>query len=161
MITLRSLRRQFAVMTQQTQLFAGTLREALAVDREPSDDELWQALQQVALADTVRALPAGLDAPLGEDGANFSGGQRARLSLARTLLLDRPILLLDEPTANVDASSREVILDARERIRQGRTCLVVTHQPDVAARADRVLHLKHGRLVATAPGGQQLQRAQS
>jgi ABC-type multidrug transport system fused ATPase/permease subunit len=151
-ITLSSLRRQFAVMVQHTHLFAGTFREALASADAHSDAELWQALQQVALADTVTAMPGGLDAPLGEDGLNLSGGQRARLALARAFLLDRPILLLDEPTANVDPASRDLILDVLDRIRRGRTCIVITHQPEVVARADRVLHLINGRIMAAAPG---------
>jgi ATP-binding cassette subfamily B protein len=152
-ITLRSLRRQFAVVVQHTHLFAGTLREALSGTRAHPEAQLWQALQQVALVDTVRALPGGLDAPLGEDGLNLSGGQRARLSIARAFLLDRPILLLDEPTANVDPVSRELILDVLDRIRRGRTCIVVTHQPEVMRRADRVLHLIKGRLGVEAPAG--------
>jgi ATP-binding cassette subfamily B protein len=151
-LTRRSLRRQFAVMVQHTHLFAGTVREALTTDTERPDDRLWQALEQVALADTVRAMPGGLDAELGEDGQNLSGGQRARLSLARALLLDRPILLLDEPTANVDPASREVIINLLQRLRHDRTCIVITHQQEVIERADRVLHLIKGRIVAEAPG---------
>ena len=150
-IRLADLRRQFAVVVQQTHLFAGTLREALCLGESMPDSALWNALEQVALADHVRTLAAGLDALLGEDGANLSGGQRARLGLARAFLLDRPILLLDEPTANVDPVSRQVILDALHRIRQGRTCIVVTHQQDVAERADRVLHLVKKRLLVETP----------
>ena len=158
-ITLRSLRRQFAVMAQQTHLFAGTVRRALETDAERCDDELWQALEQVSLAEMVRAMPGGLDAELGEDGQNLSGGERARLSLARALLMDRPILLLDEPTANVDPVSSALILNVLDRIRQGRTCIVITHQQEVADRADRILRLVNGRIVVETPEIDLLEKA--
>jgi ATP-binding cassette subfamily B protein len=140
-IQLASLRAQFAVMLQETHLFAGTLRGALQPAQAASDTRLWRALAQVGLEDTVRALPGALDARLGEAGVNLSGGQRARLSLARALLLDRPVLLLDEPLANVDDESQRIIVDALKRSCAGRTCLGVSHQPALAQIADRVLCL--------------------
>jgi ATP-binding cassette subfamily B protein len=150
-ICLSSLRTQFAAMLQHTHLFTGTLRDSLQpVDLRGSDRLLWWALEQVALDQFVSELPGRLDAVLGEDGMNLSGGQRARLSLARALLLDRPILLLDEPLANVDAASQRIILEALERFRVGRTCLAVTHQPELAERADVILYLEERR-IAQAP----------
>jgi ABC-type multidrug transport system fused ATPase/permease subunit len=146
-ITVRSLRAQIAVMTQDLQLFSGTLRDALTpMDAALDDERRWAALEFVALAEFVRGLPGGLDAPLGEDGVNLSGGQRQRLSLARALLLDRPILLLDEPLANVDAMSARVILDALQSLKRSRTCLAITHEPRLLEHADRVYRLEHGRL---------------
>lgn len=141
-IRLRHLRMQHSVMLQDTHLFAGTVREALTLVEDGPDARLWDVLAFVALEDFVRALPGGLDAFLGEEGVNLSGGQRARLSLARALLPDRPILLLDEPFANVDRESQGIMLDALERVRGGRTCLVVTHQSSLAERADVILQLK-------------------
>src|SRR6185503_9338465 len=94
-MTLQSLRTQIASMAQDTHLFAGTVRAALTpAGMAVADERLWEALAFVALDDFVRALPLALDAPLGEDGVNVSGGQRQRLSLARAFVLDRPILLL-------------------------------------------------------------------
>lgn len=147
--TLPSLRAQFAVMTQDLHLFSGTLREALTVDvalKDAASDDarIWQALSQVAMDDVVRALPAGLDSAIGEDGLNLSGGQRQRLSLARAFLLDRPFLLLDEPLANVDAVSARVILDALDRLRVGRTCLAITHESALVDHADVVYRLAAG-----------------
>jgi ABC-type multidrug transport system fused ATPase/permease subunit len=147
-IRLSCLRAQFATMLQHTHLFSGTLRDCLQpYDRRVSDRELWGTLELVALDRFVAQLPGRLDAVLGEDGMNLSGGQRARLSLARALLLNRPILLLDEPLANVDAASQRIILEAMDRIRVGRTCLAVTHQPELAELADVVLHLEERRIV--------------
>ena len=147
-ITVRSLRRQIAMMAQDTHLFAGLLREALTpTGEQTADARIWSALAFVAMEDFVRAIPGGLDAPLGEDGVNLSGGQRQRLSLARAFLLDRPILLLDEPTSNVDPESERVIVDALARLRRGRTCLAITHRPSLFDHADAIYRLAEGRIV--------------
>ncbi len=148
-IKLESLRSQVAIMTQELHLFSGTVRTALTpLGIEVSEARLWDALSLVALDDFVRALPQGLETPLGEDGLNLSGGQRQRLSLARSFLLDRPILLLDEPLANVDAASAAVILQALDQLRAGRTCLAITHESTLLQYADDVYCLKDGRIVA-------------
>ncbi len=150
--TIRSLRNQMAVMLQNTHLFAGTVREALCGHNvEIPDKKLWEALAMVSLDDFVRSLPKQLDAELGEDGLNFSGGQRKRLSLARAFLLDRPILLLDEPLANIDAASAAVIMAALDRIRAGRTCLVITHESELMNMADVVYHIEDGRVEEMNP----------
>ncbi|MCB1985398.1 MAG: ABC transporter ATP-binding protein [Burkholderiales bacterium] len=142
-----SLRRQFAVMLQRNYVFAGSLHEHFYIaGREPEDAQIWHALEMVAMTDFVKKLPQGLYTTLGEDAVNLSGGQRARLALARTFLMDRPVLLLDEPLANVDPESREIILDALDCIRAGRSCLVVTHQFEMADRADRIVVLRNGQL---------------
>ncbi|PYQ80424.1 MAG: hypothetical protein DMG03_23030 [Acidobacteria bacterium] len=152
-ITVRSLRQQIALMAQDTHLFAGSLREALTPTGEKlADKDVWKALAFVAMEDFVRAIPGTLDAMLGEDGVNLSGGQRQRLSLARALLLDRPILLLDEPTSNVDADSEAVIASALGRMREGRTCLAITHRLSLFDHADVVYRLEDGRLVACGAG---------
>jgi ATP-binding cassette, subfamily B, bacterial len=146
-ITLQSLRAQMSSMAQDTHLFAGTVREALTpAGATVADERLWEALAFVALDDFVRALPLGLDAPLGEDGVNVSGGQRQRLSLARAFVLDRPILLLDEPLAHVDAASEAVIVRALQQLRVGRTCIAVTHQPALFECADLIYRLDNGRV---------------
>ena len=143
--TLRSLRAQFAVMTQDLHLFSGTLRQALTVDAgEIEEPRIWEALAFVALDGFVRGLPDTLDTSLGEDGANLSGGQRQRVSLARAFLLDRPILLLDEPLANVDSESARVILEALGRLRVGRTCVAITHESTLVEHADVVYRLAQG-----------------
>ncbi|HEX8068772.1 MAG TPA: ABC transporter ATP-binding protein [Pyrinomonadaceae bacterium] len=147
-LTLRSLRAQVAVMTQDTHLFAGSLRRALVPDgAELTADKIWAALALVALDDFVRALPRQLETRLGEDALNLSGGQRQRLSLARAFLLDRPVLLLDEPLANVDDASAAVILRALHALRATRTCLAITHQTQLLDYADVVYRLDAGRVL--------------
>ena len=151
-VTLASLRAQFSVMLQQHHLFSGTLREALWLNNQWLDEELvWQVLAQVDLENHVRQLPLGLDTVLDEDGHNFSGGQRARLSLARALLLDRPVLLLDEPLANIDVQSQQIILKALDEVRQNKTCLVISHLPLLLEKADILLHLEQGVLTVKFP----------
>lgn len=146
-ITIASLREQFAVMLQQHHLFAGTLRNALWLNHTPVQDRnIWNALSQVDMKAYVESLQDGLDTDLSEDGLNFSGGQRARLSMARALLLDRPFLLLDEPLANIDARSQRIILDTLDSIRAGKTCFVISHQASLTDRADVVLSLENGKL---------------
>jgi ATP-binding cassette, subfamily B, bacterial len=150
-ITVRSLRDQIAMMTQDTHLFAGSLREALTPTGERlADRRIWDALALVAMDDFVRSVPRSLDAPLGEDGVNLSGGQRQRLSLARAFLLDRPILLLDEPTSNVDPESEAVIADALGRLRRDRTCLAITHRTALFGGADTVYRLENGIVTSGA-----------
>ena len=147
-IQLASLRDQFAILSQDTHLFAGTIRHVLQPRGAVLDDAtLWRALRLVSLDDFVRQTPRSLDTALGEDGVNLSGGQRRRLALARAFLLNRPILLLDEPLANVDPDSAVVILDAIDTLRETRTCIAVTHDQALVDRADRVCRLADGRLV--------------
>lgn len=146
-IKLRSLRSQFSVVLQNTHLFAGSIRDVLTTDNDGiTDKQLWNALSLVALDEHVRNLPNGLDAILSEDGANFSGGQRTRLSLARAFLLDRPFLILDEPLANVDPTSQNIILQALDRIRPCKTCLIISHQDVVLDRADVVFEIENGSI---------------
>jgi ATP-binding cassette subfamily B protein len=147
-IRLAALRGQFAILSQDTHLFAGTVRKVLQPPGSGLDDPaLWRALKLVSLDSFVRQSPDQLDTVLGEDGVNLSGGQRRRLALARAFLLDRPILLLDEPLANVDPESATVILDAIEELRGVRTCFAVTHDQALVDRADRVCQLVDGQLV--------------
>ncbi len=146
-ITLRSLRSQMAVLSQDTHVFSGTLRAAMTPpDRECPDDALRDALKLVSLDEFVASLPDGFDTAIGEDAVNLSGGQRRRLALARAFLLDRPILLLDEPLANIDDESAAVILDALVRLRRNRTCFAVTHDAALMSVADRRYHLRHKRI---------------
>jgi len=146
-VSLTSLRAQFSVMLQQHHLFSGKLCDALCLNNKPiNEDLIWQALAQVDMDNHIRQLPMGLETILHEDGHNFSGGQRARLSLARALLLNRPILMLDEPLANIDAQSQQVILNALEQIRQYKTCLIISHMPVLINRANQLLKLENGTL---------------
>jgi len=101
----------------------------------------------------VRALPAGYGTVVGAGGHGLSAGQRQRLGLARALLRDASLLVLDEPTVHLDAAAAARVAATVEALRGSRTILLITHDTDLAARADRVLRLEAGRVVAPAPAG--------
>jgi len=152
-----AVRRRFAVLEQGTHLFNATVRENLLLaDPEATDDALWAALELAGLADEVRTLPDGLDTWIGEQGLTLSGGQRRRLAIARTALLDRPVLLLDEPTAGLDRVTEAAVLGALDRLARGRTSLTVTHRLVGMERFDRVLVMERGRIVEKGTHGRLL-----
>jgi ATP-binding cassette, subfamily B, bacterial len=131
-----ALRAQFALAPQAPPLLTGSVREWLSLGNgEPSDEMCEAALASVALDRMIR-LRGGLDAHVREGGAGFSGGEQARLSLARALVADRPILLLDEPLANVDDASAAIILAALKREKGQRTIVIVSHQDIPAELVD-------------------------
>lgn len=147
---LTSLRRQFAISPQSPPLMSGTIGDWLRLGVvNASDDQLWAALGAVSLAEMLRSR-GGLATPIGDSGAGFSGGEQARLALARALVCDRPILLLDEPFANVDPVSAKVMLGALAREKGKRTIIIVTHQPLPVDLADMQLIMADGRLRTVA-----------
>ena len=129
-------------------LFHGSVRENLRIaDPVAEDRTLWAALAAVDLERTVAALPEGLAAPLGEGGHGLSGGQAARLALARALLSGAPVLLLDEPLAGLDPASRDRVLASLHRIADGRrTVVLVAHDPEVHGWGERHLELRDGSI---------------
>ncbi len=149
------VRRRFAYAAQEVRLLAGTVRENLRLARPgASDDDLWDVLEDAVLDERVRAMPQGLDTPLGENGDPLSGGERRRLGLARAYLRDAPWLVLDEPTEGLDAvTEAEVLarLDARlERTGQG--LILVSHRPAPTALCGRTVTVAgmsvDGRVIA-------------
>ena len=137
-----AIRAQLAVVEQRTFLFLGSVRDNLRVARPAATEpELWAALDLAELSDDVRAMPHGLDTPVGEHGRLLSGGQAQRLAIARAALRDAPILLLDEPTSQVDLAGEAAILRSLARLAQGRTVFMIAHRPGAILAADRVIEL--------------------
>lgn len=137
--TVRSL---FAYAPQQAVLMAGTVRENLRLAAPSADDDqLWAVLEDAGLTDRIRAAPGGLDAPLGENGARLSGGERRRLGLARAYLRPAPWLVLDEPTEGLDAATEAKVLDrlAQRLQRTGQGLILVSHRPAPLALCDQIL----------------------
>ncbi|MBD3926055.1 thiol reductant ABC exporter subunit CydD [Nocardioides cavernae] len=127
---------------QRPWLMADTVGANVRIGRPSAgDDEVWEALRSVGLADVVRALPHGIDTTLGEDGAGLSAGQRARVALARVVLAGRPVVLLDEPSAHLDEETEQVLLQTLALLAQRSLVVVVAHRPAVLAAADRVVEL--------------------
>ncbi len=135
-------RAQIAWVPQRPHLFAGTVAENIRLGRPSASMASVRAAAEAANAlEFIEALPAGFDTPLGERGAGLSAGQRQRLALARAFLRDAPLLLLDEPTSNLDVESEAAVIDAVERLKAGRTVLLVAHRPALTTLADRVITL--------------------
>jgi len=145
------LRQRIAYLGQTTQLFADSIRGNLLLgDPQADDARLWAALEAAQLAGVVRALPEGLDAWLGEGGATLSGGQGRRLALARTLLMDAPILLLDEPCAGLDAATEQEFFRVLNGAVAGRTVLLILHRLTGVEQLDRIWRLTGGALISAA-----------
>jgi thiol reductant ABC exporter CydD subunit len=145
-------RARAAWMPQRPVLLPATLGENLRVARPSGSDEaLWAALATAGLDAWAAALPGGLGARLGEGGVAVSAGERRRLALARIALRDPALVLADEPTANLDAVTATLVREALERVTAGRTAVLATHDPEVAALATRTVELRAGRAAVGVP----------
>lgn len=146
--TLATLRPQIGLLPQDALMFAASIRDnlACAAGREVSDEEIRAAARMANAEAFIDALPDGFDTIIGERGSTLSGGQRQRLAIARVALRQCPILVLDEPTTGLDRQSEAVVREAIEQIIEGRTTLMITHDLDLAARADRIVFLHEGRI---------------
>jgi ATP-binding cassette subfamily B protein len=143
------LRERIALVPQDPVIFGTTARENLRYGRlEATDAEIEAAARSAEAHDFLVALPQGYDSELGERGARLSGGQQQRLAIARALLKDAPILLLDEATSALDAQSERAVQHALERLMEGRTTLVIAHRLATVLKADRIVVMDHGRVVA-------------
>jgi len=143
------LREQLALVPQQPTLFASSAFENIRYGRLDATDEEVQRAAEAAEADEfLHALPEGYASELGERGARLSGGQQQRIAIARALLKNAPILLLDEATSALDAQSERAVQQALERLMAGRTTLVIAHRLATVLKADRIVVMDHGRIVA-------------
>ncbi len=142
------LRRQVGVVLQEPFLFRGTVWENLVYGRPgASPEEAIAAAKGANAHDFILRLPFGYETHLGERGAGLSGGEKQRLSIARTLLYDPRILILDEATSSVDTESEKLIQDALTELTRGRTTIAIAHRLSTLQHADRILVMDHGKLV--------------
>jgi ATP-binding cassette, subfamily B, bacterial len=152
------LRQRIGLVPQETVLFGTSARENIRYGRPGASDAEIEAAARAAGADTfVRQLPEGYDTFLGERGARLSGGQRQRIAIARALLRDPPILLLDEATSSLDAESERYVQQALEKLMQNRTTIIIAHRLATVLKADRIVVMNHGRIVASGSHQQLLQ----
>jgi subfamily B ATP-binding cassette protein MsbA len=156
-VTFASLRRQMALVTQQTILFNDTVRNNIAYGRDDCPEEkIIEAARSAYALDFIQELPQGFETVIGEAGARLSGGQQQRISIARALLKDAPILILDEATSALDTESEREVQKALENLMQNRTTLVIAHRLSTIQNADRIVVLKDGQLVEEGSHGELL-----
>ena len=151
-LTLAGVRRNIGVVFQEALLFNRSLAENLRVGKpDASEEELRAACERAQILDVIERLPQGFDTNAGERGRLFSGGERQRLSIARALLKDPPILILDEATSALDALTETRIQAALTEVMKGRTTFVIAHRLATVRNADRILVFESGRIVESGP----------
>ncbi len=159
-VDLASLRRRIGVVTQETVLFRGSIRENIAFGLEVSDDRIRAAADLAHASAFIDAMPAGLDTEVAELGSSLSGGQRQRLAIARALLRDPAILIMDEATSQVDAESEDQINAAINDFSEGRTVLVIAHRLSTVLVADRIVVIDQGVVVGEGSHDDLLERCE-
>ena len=143
-----SLRKQIALVTQETVLFNDTVRYNITYGRPDASDEAVHAAARTAFAhDFIMALPQGYDTIIGERGIFLSGGQRQRLAIARAVLIDAPVLIMDEATSALDAESEQLVQRAIANLIQNRTTIVIAHRLSTVRRADTIIVMEAGRII--------------
>ena len=147
-VTLKSLRAEIAIVSQEVSLFHDTVRANIAYGRPgASEEEIRRAASLAGASDFIATLPKGYETIVGERGAKLSGGQRSRIAIARALLKNAPILLLDEATSSLDNETERQVQDALATLIAGRTTLVVAHRLSTIADADIIFVIDQGRVV--------------
>jgi ATP-binding cassette subfamily B multidrug efflux pump len=149
-VTLSSLRSQIGIVMQESVLFSGSVRENIAYGRPDAGLEGVVAAARAAQADDfIRKLPDGYDTRVGERGVKLSGGQRQRIAIARALLIDPRVLIMDDATSSVDSTTEAALRAQLDSLMEGRTTLVIAQRLSTARRADAVVVMENGRVVAT------------
>jgi ABC-type multidrug transport system fused ATPase/permease subunit len=145
---LGALREAIGVVTQESFLFNGSIRENLLMGKPSAGNaELWRAVDAANARQFIERLPDGLESVVGERGVKLSVGEKQRLSIARALLKDPPILILDEATASVDTATERLIQEALERLMANRTSIVIAHRLSTIVHADQILVLDRGQIL--------------
>lgn len=154
--TLKSLRSNISLVSQDVVLFNDTIRANMTYGAEYSDEEVVAAAEAAHVMDFVNELPEGLDSEVGERGSLLSGGQRQRIAIGRALLKNAPVLILDEATSALDTKSERRIQDALNNLMKDRTTLVIAHRLSTVEGADRIIVLDAGRIVESGTHGELL-----
>ena len=147
---IKQLRQHIAIVPQEASIFAASVMENIRYGKpEASDEEIKTAAIAAAADEFIQRLPEEYDTFLGERGLRLSVGQRQRIAIARAILKNAPVLLLDEATSSLDAESEKLVQDALQRLIQNRTTLIIAHRLATVLRADKIVVMNHGEIVAT------------
>jgi ATP-binding cassette, subfamily B, bacterial len=146
-LSFQALSELVGVVSQETYLFHASVRENLRFAKpDATDEELEQAAQAARIHEVISALPDGYDTVVGERGYRFSGGEKQRIAIARTVLRNPPILILDEATSSLDTATERLVQEALDRLSEGRTTIAIAHRLSTVRDADQIIVLDHGRI---------------
>jgi ABC-type multidrug transport system fused ATPase/permease subunit len=160
-VSLRSVRRQIGLVTQDTVLFHATIGENISYGlRRPRQEDVLAAAKKAFVDEFVRNLPDGYDTMVGEHGATLSGGQKQRISIARAILRDPAILIFDEATSQIDSDSERRIHEAMDQFVKGRTTLMIAHRFATVLTANRIVVMNAGRVVDVGAHSELLDRCE-
>jgi ATP-binding cassette, subfamily B, bacterial len=147
-LTFRALSELVGVVSQETYLFHESVRENLRFAKpDATDEEIERAAEAARIHHVIAALPDGYDTVVGERGYRFSGGEKQRIAIARTILRNPPILVLDEATSSLDTETERLVQDALDRLSEGRTTIAIAHRLSTVRDADQIVVLDQGRIV--------------
>jgi ATP-binding cassette subfamily B protein len=147
-LSFAALANLVGVVSQETYLFHASVRENLSFAKpDASDEELYAAAEAARIHHVISALPDGYDTVVGERGYRFSGGEKQRIAIARTILRNPPILVLDEATSSLDTETERLVQEALDRLSEGRTTIAIAHRLSTVRDADQIVVLDHGRVV--------------
>ena len=136
------------MVSQETYLFHASIRDNLRFARpDATDDEVEDAARTAHIHDLIASLPEGYDTVVGERGYRFSGGEKQRMAIARTILRNPPVLVLDEATSSLDTQTERAVQDALDRLSEGRTTIAIAHRLSTVRDADQIVVLDGGRVV--------------
>jgi ATP-binding cassette, subfamily B, bacterial len=160
-MTLASLREGIALVFQEPVLFATSIAENIRYGQPgASIEDIIATAREAGIHRIVSALPEGYDTELGERGGTLSGGQRQAVAIARALIKNAPVVILDEPTTGLDHDSAQLVVSALDRLMEGRTVILISHQMETVHGMDRVVMLDHGRIVGEGAHDRMLSRSQ-
>jgi ATP-binding cassette subfamily B protein len=147
-LTFETLAETVGVVSQETYLFHSSIADNLRFAKpSATDEEMVEAARAARIHDHIMSLPEGYDTMVGERGYRFSGGEKQRLAIARTLLRDPPVLILDEATSSLDTQTERAVQEALDTLSRGRTTITIAHRLSTILDADQIVVLAHGRIV--------------
>jgi ATP-binding cassette subfamily B protein len=154
-LSFQALTNLVGVVSQETYLFHASVRDNLRFAKpDATDDDIELAAEAAHIHDVIAALPEGYDTVVGERGYRFSGGEKQRIAIARTILRNPPILILDEATSSLDTETERLVQEALDRLSQGRTTIAIAHRLSTIRDADQIIVLDHGRIVESGVHGE-------